>query len=194
MVQNTYTIVPESLHSKANETCKMGNYKGINEYPGDLNMDLRKVALSTALCILYAPQGQRDSYCTAIAGVLIKHTNWDEQEINDFVYNIAKGANDDEAEDRAEKGTSGKKANRNLGLPKLADIIGCSKPAVAELFSWVGVEYAAGGEIAQESVGDIIEYGQDRYLVKSKCICRWCIKEKEIIVDGPTLDESKSFL
>ena len=52
-----------------------------------------------------------------------------------------------------------KKANRNLGLPKLAEIIGCSTRTVAELFSWVGVEYAAGKEIAQEAVGDIIEYG-----------------------------------
>ena len=182
-----YTIVPESKHSKANENVRWETYKGFNEYPGDLNADLRKVALSTALCILYAPQGQRDSYCTAIAGVLINHTNWEEQEINDFVYNIAKGANDDEAEDRSEKGTSGKKANRNLGLPKLADIIGCSKKAVAELFSWVGVEYAAGREIAQESVGDIIEYGQDRYLVKVNTFIDGVSEEKEIIVDGPTL-------
>ena len=44
---------------------------------------------------------------------------------------------------RKSKGSSGKKANRNLGLPKLAEIIGCSTRAVAELFSWVGVEYAA---------------------------------------------------
>jgi hypothetical protein len=188
-----YTIVPESKHSKANENVRWEKYIGFNEYPGDLNMDLRKVALSTALCILYAPQGQRDSYCTAIAGVLIKHTNWDEQEINDFVYNIAKGANDDEAEDRSEKGTSGKKANRNLGLPKLADIIGCSKKAVAELFSWVGVEYAAGREIAQESVGDIIEYGQDRYLVKVNTFIDGVLEEKEIIVDGPTLMNQKAF-
>ena len=116
-IRNTnsqYTIVPESKHSKANENVRWEAYKGFNEYSNDLNADLRKVALSTALCILYAPQGQRDSYCAAIAGVLLKHTNWNEQEINEFVYNIAKGANDDEAEDRAEKGTSGKKANRNF--------------------------------------------------------------------------------
>jgi hypothetical protein len=188
-----YTIVPESQHSKANENVRWEKYVGFNEYPGDLNMDLRKVALSTALCILYAPQGQRDNYCTAIAGVLIKHTNWDEQEINDFVYNIAKGANDDEAEDRAQKGTTGKKANRNLGLPKLADIIGCSKKAVAELFSWVGVEYAAGKETAQESVGDIIEYGHDRYFVKVNTHVEGVLKEKQIIVDGPTLMNQKAF-
>ena len=52
-----------------------------------LNIDLRKVALSTALCILYASQGQRDNYCAAIAGVLLKHTKWSEEEINKFIHN-----------------------------------------------------------------------------------------------------------
>ena len=188
-----YTIVPESQHSKANENVRWENYVGLNEYPGNLNSDIRKVALSTALCILYAPQGQRDNYCTAIAGVLIKHTNWDEEEINNFVVNIAREANDDEAEDRAEKGTSGKKANRNLGLPKLAEIIGCSPRAVAELFSWVGVEYAAGKEIAQEAVGDIIEFGHDRYIVKINAFVDGVLKKKEIRVDGPTLMNQKAF-
>ena len=188
-----YTIVPGSKHSKANENVRWEKYEGINEYPGNLNTDLRKVALSTALCILYAPQGQRDSYCTAIAGVLLKHTNWSEEEINEFVYNLALESDDNEAEKRKSKGSSGKKANRNLGLPKLAEIIGCSTRAIAELFSWVGVEYAAGREIAQESVGDIIEYGQDRYLVKVNTFIDGVSEEKEIIVDGPTLMNQKAF-
>jgi len=188
-----YTIVPESKHSKANENVRWEKYIGFTEYPGDLNADLRKVALSTALCILYAPQGQRDNYCTAIAGVLLKHTNWSESEIDDFVYNIAHAANDNEVEKRKSKGSSGKKANRNLGMPKLSEIIGCSTRAVAELFSWVGVEYAAGKEIAQEAVGDIIEYGHDRYIVKVNAFIEGVLKEKEIRVDGPTLMNQKAF-
>ena len=188
-----YTIVPGSKHSKANENVRWEKYEGINEYPGNLNTDLRKVALSTALCILYAPQGQRDSYCTAIAGVLLKHSNWSEEEINEFIYNLALESDDNEAEKRKSKGSSGKKANRNLGLPKLAEIIGCSTRAVAELFSWVGVEYAASGEIAQEAVGDIIEYGHDRYIIKINAFVEGVLKEKEIRVDGPTLMNQKAF-
>ena len=188
-----YTIVPESKHSKADEYVKWEKYEGINEYVGNLNTDLRKVALSTALCILYASQGQRDNYCAAVAGTLLKHTKWSESEIDEFIYNLALESDDNEAEDRAKKGTSGKKANRNLGMPKLAEIIGCSTRTVAELFNWVGVEYAASGEIAQEAVGDIIEYGHDRYVIKINAFVDGLLKEKEIRVDGPTLRNQKSF-
>ena len=188
-----YTIVPESKHSKADEYVKWEKYEGINEYVGNLNTDLRKVALSTALCILYASQGQRDNYCAAVAGTLLKHTKWSESEIDEFIYNLALESDDNEAEDRAKKGTSGKKANRNLGMPKLAEIIGCSTRTVAELFNWVGVEYAASGEIAQEAVGDIIEYGHDRYVIKINAFVDGLLKEKEIRVDGPTLMNQKSF-
>jgi hypothetical protein len=195
-IRNTnsqYTIVPESKHSKANENVRWEKYIGFNEYPGNLNTDLRKVALSTALCILYADQGQRDDYCTAIAGVLINHTSWNEEEINEFVYNLALESDDDEAEKRKLKGSSGKKANRNLGMPKLSEIIGCSTKAVAELFSWIGIEYAAPDEVAQESIGDIIEYGHDRYKVKVNAYVKGLLEEKEIIVDGPTLMSQKAF-
>ena len=180
-----YTIVPESRHSKADEHVKWEKYEGINEYPGDLNMDLRKVALSTALCILYAPQGQRDDYCTAVAGVLLKNTKWNEEEVNEFVYNLALESDDDEAEDRAEKGTSGKKAQRNFGIPKLAEIIGCTTKTISELFSWIGVGY----ETIQNAavVGEILEYGQDRYLVQINAMVEGKPKKIEITVKGPTL-------
>ena len=186
-----YTIVPESKHSKADEHVKWEKYEGINEYPGNLNTDLRKVALSTALCILYGSQGQRDDYCTAVAGVLLKHTKWDEEEINEFVYNLAIESDDNEAKDRAQKGTSGKRAQRKFGIPKLAEIIGCTQKSVSEIFSWVGVAY----ETVQGSgaVGDIIEYGQDRYLVKVNTVAEGKPQIIEIRVDGPTLMNQKLF-
>jgi len=180
-----YTIVPKSKHSKADELVEWEKYEGVNEYPGDLNLDLRKVALSTALCILYASQGQRDSYCTAVAGVLLKHTKWSEEEVNEFVYNLALVSDDNEAEDRAEKGTTGKDAQKNFGIPKLAEIIGCTPKIISELFSWVGVGY----EVIQNAavIGEILEYGQDRYLVQVNAIVEGKPKKIEIIVNGPTL-------
>ena len=187
-----YTIVPNSLHFKANEYVKWERYEDIKNYPGDLEADIRKVALSTALCVLYASQGSRDEYCTAIAGILNKHTDWKEQEINEFIYNIAVESNDDEAESRAQKGSTSKNTGKTFGMPKLADIWNCDVKVVAEIFSWIGIKNESVKGAA--SIGDIIEYGQDRYIVKVNASD---IEEGEkiidIIVDGPTLMKPMAF-
>jgi len=149
--------------------------------------------LSSALCILYASQGSRDAYCTAIAGALLKQTEWNEEEINEFIYNIAVAANDDEADKRKLKGTTVKKAGRKFGLPKLAEIIGCSTKAISEIFNWVGTQQAVSEEIAQECIGDVIEYGQDRYTIKVTGKLEGVVINKEIIIDGPTLMNQKLF-
>ena len=191
-----YTIVPGSKHSKANENVRWERYGGFNTYPGNLDQALRKVALSTALCILYAPQGQRDSYCTAIAGVLLKHTKWSVHEIDEFIYNLAIASNDNESEARRSKGTTGKDAKKNLGMPKLAEIVGCPTKAIAELFNWVGVQdtnLGNGKEIAEESIGEIIEYGNDRYIVKINAVVQGKPTPKEIIVTGPQLMKQNLF-
>ena len=159
-----YTIVPESKHSKAQELVKWERYNGITEYAGDLVNDIGKIALSTALCITYASAGQRDAYCTAVAGVLLKHTDWIEKDIDKFVYEIASASNDDEADKRSKKGTTSKKTQRNYGMPKLAEIIGCSPKTIATLFSWIGIKEATSEE-AKQSIGEIEEYGSDRYFV-----------------------------
>ena len=83
---NKYTLVPETKYHSTNETVKWVKYDGIDEYSGNLKTDLGKIALSTALCITYAGSGQRDDYCTAIAGVLLKHTEWSTDEIDEFIY------------------------------------------------------------------------------------------------------------
>jgi len=191
-----YTIVPGSLHSKDPEHVKWEHYNSIKEYSGDLNKDIRKIALSTALCILYAPKGSRDEYCTAIAGVLVKQTKWKDDEINDFIYNIAVAANDDEAESRKSKGTTGRGANRNFGMPKLAEILECSVKTIAHLFSWIGAEDKSLADvkvIADESIGDIIEYGQDRYKIEVTGKLEEKPFTKTIIVNGPTLMNQAKF-
>ena len=119
-----------------------------------------------ALSILYGGQGKRDQYCTAIAGVLSTHTDWSEKDISEFIYNIAVESNDEEAEKRKSKGTSIKKARRKLGIPTLAEIVGCSQKTIAELFRWVGVNHETTEGAA--AVTEIIEYGSDRYFRKSE--------------------------
>ena len=194
--ETCYTIVPGSLHSKHREHVRWEKYAGFNEYVGDLNKILRKISLATALSILYAPKGQRDEYCTAIAGVLIKQTDWDDTEINDFIYDIAVESNDDESENRKNKGSTTRKSKKPFGMPKLAEIIECRIESVATIFSWIGVQDKALVEvkqIADDSIGDIVEYGQDRYKIRVSGNLEGVAFTKTITVDGPTLMNQGKF-
>lgn len=78
----------------------MEEYNGITTYPKeyDITMDIGKVALQTALCILYpATAGNRDKYCTAVAGVLLKHGSWTPEQVDLFVEDLAYHSKDDES-------------------------------------------------------------------------------------------------
>jgi len=194
--ESNYTIAPASLHSRNHEHVRWERYEGFTEYVGDLNKVLRKIALATALSILYAHKGQRDEYCTAIAGVLIKQTDWDDAEINDFIYDIAVISNDDEAENRRNKGSSTRTAKRQFGMPKIAEIVECKAHSIATIFSWIGAEDKSLADvkvIADESIGDIIEYGQDRYKIEVTGKLEGEVIKTIIIVDGATLMNQKAF-
>jgi hypothetical protein len=133
------SIVPGS--TIAGEDVVWDKFAGINSYPGNLEEDISIIVLSTALSILYPPKGDRDDYCTAIAGVLSQGTDWSEDNINNFIYNLAVRSGDDEANKRMAKGTNAKNPKtKNLGLIHLAEILNCSVKTVAGLFSWVGVK------------------------------------------------------
>ena len=129
------SIVPGSKIN--NEKVEWNNFSGIKNYDGDLKLDISKIALSGALTILYPSKGSRDDYCTAIAGVLSKHTNWNVSDIDEFVYFISVASEDEESGRRMSKGTTSKE--KTFGMPKLAEILGCNIKTIAQLFSWVGV-------------------------------------------------------
>ena len=191
-----FTIVPGSIHSKNPEPVRWERYDGFTEYTGDLNKILRKITLATALSLLYAVKGQRDEYCTAIAGILIKNTDWDDNEINDFIYQIALVSHDDEAENRQNKGSSTRNSKRQFGMPKMAEILECKKQSVARIFGWIGAEdkdLAEVKEIADESIGDIIQYGANRFKIDVKGVLQGTSFTKTIIVDGQTLMNQKAF-
>ena len=133
------SILPGSIVE--GEDVVWDKYAQINDYDGDLEADIAKIALSTALSILYPNKGNRDNYCTAVAGVLANHTDWDENEINFFINILAMLSGDENAHKKMSKGTNAKNPKtKNLGMPKLAEIVGCSVKAIAEVFSWIGVK------------------------------------------------------
>ena len=133
------SIAPGSIVD--NENVEWNKFAGINPYAGNLEEDISIIVLSAALSILYPATGSRDDYCTAIAGVLSQHTDWDENNINNFVYSLAFRSGDDEANKRMAKGTNAKNPKtKNFGFPKLAEILDCSVKTVASLFEWVGVK------------------------------------------------------
>ena len=141
---NTHqTIAPGS--SINNEKVEWNHWVGFQEYVGDFERDVSKIALSVALTILYPLEGKRDDYCTAIAGILSNHTNWSANEIDVFVYNLALlSGKDPDANERMAKGTNAKNdKTKNFGFPKLAEVVGCSVSTLAKLFEWVGIKNAS---------------------------------------------------
>ena len=133
------SIVPNSIIDK--DFVAWDRFAKINSYEGDLESDIGKIALSSALSILYPLEGKRDDYCTAIAGVLAKHTDWNEDAINEFVYNLAVLSGSRNPERYMSKGTNAKKSTGNkFGMPTIAEKVGCSVKTISELFSWVGVK------------------------------------------------------
>jgi hypothetical protein len=123
------------------------HWVGFQKYVGNFKKDVGKIALSTALAILYPAKGARDNYCYAIAGVLKNHTEWTANEIDIFVYNLAVFSGKEDEQSQNERISMGTKAyndnTKNLGLPKLSEILKCSVSGVAKLFEWVGVKDCA---------------------------------------------------
>ena len=139
-----YSIVP---NSKINgESVEWSKFSQINPYSGDLEKDFGLIMFSTAMAILYPLKGQRDNYCTAIAGALAKNTDWDASYIDTIVYNIAKHAvnTDENFMKKNGKGTNARNAIKGkkkvLGFPTLAEMLNVPVKDIAIIFSWVGIK------------------------------------------------------
>ena len=187
-----YTIVPGSLHSKSKTNVKWEKYESIREYQGNLLLDVGKVALSTALTIIYPAAGKRDEYCTAIAGILIKNSDWTEEQINVFVSRIAEAANDD-VKERSKKGSTTAKTDRKFGVNKIAELTGYSHRNIQGLFNWIGIFQEITTQISNDMIDRIIEYGANRYYVYLKVPEKDKIVERRIILKGDELMNQKIF-
>ena len=139
-----YSIVP---NSKINgESVEWSKFVELREYDGALTQDIGLIMFSTAMAILYPRKGQRDNFCSAIAGALANNTDWSGSYIDTIVFNIAKNAvqTDENYMKKNGKGTNARNAikgkKRILGMPKLSEILNVPVSDTAELFSWVGLK------------------------------------------------------
>ena len=187
-----YTIVPNSLHSRSKTNVKWEKYQEIREYEGNLLLDVGKAALSAALTIIYPGQGKRDEYCTAIAGILLKNSDWTEDQIDLFVSRIAEEANDD-VKERSKKGTTTSKTDRKFGVNKISELTGYSHRSIQGLFNWIGIFQEMTNQISNDMIEKIVEYGADRYYVYLNVPEKDEIFKRRIIVDGATLMNQKLF-
>ena len=117
--------------------------EGIAPYSRDANKDISKVALSTALLIMFPNSGARDDYLFTIACLLCR-TKWTEEEINEFCSNLVSEQNIPESKtSKRDYGTIAKKAlkkkGRMFGFTKLKEITGIAYQGLINLFSWVGL-------------------------------------------------------
>ena len=89
------------------------------------------------------------------------------------------------------RGSTGRTSNKNFGIPKLAEIIGCSQNAITTIFSWIGIQYETSE--GASAIGEIVEYGQDLYEVTVYGNKEGKPTEVVIEVDGPTLMKQSFF-
>ena len=194
-----YTIVPGSLHSKSKTNVRWEKFEEIREYQGNLSIDVGKVALSAALAIIYPSTGSRDDYCTAIAGILVKNSDWTDDEIDNFVSRIAEHADDEDLAKRLKKGTSSRKTNRKFGINKIHEITGYTHKSLTGLFNWIGLFKDVSLQVSKDTIEKIEEYGANRYYVhlnvpqKSADIPGLETVKKKIWIDGESLMNLKLF-
>ena len=194
-----YTIVPGSLHSKSKTNVRWEKFEEIREYQGNLSIDVGKVALSAALAIIYPSTGSRDDYCTAIAGILVKNSDWTDDEIDNFVSRIAEHADDEDLAKRLKKGTSSRKTNRKFGINKIHEITGYTHKSLTGLFNWIGLFKDVSLQVSKDTIEKVEEYGANRYYVHlnvpQKNVDGVGLKtiKKKIWIDGESLMNLKLF-
>ena len=192
--ENTrYTIVPGSLHNKSKTNVEWETYEGIKQYNGNLSIDVGKIALATALVVIYPGEGGRDEYCTAIAGILCKHSDWSDTEIDDYIYRICEAANDNEREKRKNKGTSSRKTDRKFGINKISEITGYSHSNIQKLFNWIGLFQSITTQISNDMIEKIVEFGANRYYIHLNVPEQDKIEKRIITVHGEDLMNQKLF-
>ena len=137
------SIVPGSKINGEDVEWKV--YEGLSPYPGNIFLDVGKVALATALSILYPPKGNRGDWCYSIACILASYTKWTEEEIDEFIEHLAENSSDENAKNKKGKGTHARKQIINGGrlmmFNTMKNILGLDNAlGLYNIFSWVGIK------------------------------------------------------
>ena len=129
--RNKQSVGPGSVVE--GELVEWTTYDKISPYPGNINQDVSKVALATALQIC-GPKGtgSRSDFLFTIACILTR-VKWKEDQINDFVYTICKVmyGTEKKANTLSRLGTRAfkqlAKKGRMMGFARLKDITGMDR-------------------------------------------------------------------
>ena len=146
--KDRFTYVPGGLrpHKKnmGAEVLSWIHFTGFMKYDTRTNALMKEICLKTALSIMFPATGQRDIYISSIAGVLANHTDWTDEKINQFCFDLAFKSGSDNPSRYADKGTRARsEKTKAFGIPKLSEILEVTPGDISKLFSWVGVKDAS---------------------------------------------------
>jgi hypothetical protein len=120
------------------------HFTGFMKYDTRTKDLMREICLKTALSVMFPSQGQRNVFMTSIAGVLAKHTDWTDEKINQFCFDLAFKSGHENPTEFSNSGTNARNEKiKTYGIPKLAEILEVTPSDVSKLFGWVGVKDAS---------------------------------------------------
>jgi len=143
-----FTYVPNGLrpHKKnaGAEVLDWLNFTGFQKYDTRTNAVMKEICLKTALSIMFPASGQRNIFVTSIAGILAKHTDWVDERINQFCFDLAFKSGHENPTEFSNAGTNARnEKTKSFGIPKLAEILEVTPSDISKLFAWVGVKDAS---------------------------------------------------
>ena len=146
--KDRFTYVPGGLrpHKKnmGAEVLDWIHFTGFMKYDTRTKDLMREICLKTALSVMFPSQGQRNVFMTSIAGVLAKHTDWTDEKINQFCFDLAFKSGHENPTEFSNSGSNARnEKTKTYGIPKLAEILEVTPSDVSKLFGWVGVKDAS---------------------------------------------------
>ena len=145
--QNHFTYVPCGLRphkqNAGSEVLDWLHFTGFMKYDTRINKQMKEICLKTALSVMFPAKGQRNVFINSIGGILAKHTDWTEEHINQFCFDLALKSGHESPTEFVSVGTRARdEKNKTFGIPKLAEILEVDPSDVSKLFAWVGVKDA----------------------------------------------------
>jgi hypothetical protein len=143
-----FTYVPNGLrpHKKnaGAEVLDWLNFTGFQKYDTRTNAVMKEICLKTALSIMFPASGQRNIFVSSIAGILAKHTDWVDERINQFCFDLAFKSGHENPTEFSNAGTNARnEKTKSFGIPTLAEILEVTPSDISKLFAWVGVKDAS---------------------------------------------------